>query len=246
LRGEGDPVALTDQRDELASRSLGLEPPFVDDADAVAKALRLLHVLRCVKDSNPLPAERVHGIEDGVTALGIDPDGRLIEDEQPRGVEHPNADVEPALHAAGEGIRAVVRAVGQADDLQYLIHPRRESLAAQPIELPKEPQVLPRRQIWIDCEVLRDVPDDRLGIDSARAHRLAINDDSATISLEQPADHGDRRCLPGAIRPEQTIRLATAYGEADAVDRDSVPIRLSQVATLQDDSIPKHPSPPGT
>ena len=92
---------------------------LVDDADTVAEALGLLHVVGRVEDGHAALAQRVDRLEDGVAALRVDADGGLVEHQQLRLMQQTDADVEAALHAAGVVIGAVVGAVGQPDQLEH-------------------------------------------------------------------------------------------------------------------------------
>src|SRR5438270_10583740 len=93
-------VAPTHQGDELGAGPLGDELALVEDADAVAETLRFLHVVGRVEHGQALGAERLDALEDGVAALRIDSDGRLVEHEQPGPVEQAGGDVQTPLHAA--------------------------------------------------------------------------------------------------------------------------------------------------
>jgi hypothetical protein len=110
----------------------------VDDADAVAEPLGLLHVVRRVEHGHALRRQRLDRLEDRVARLGVDADGRLVEDQQLRVVQQADADVEPALHAAGELSGAVVGPVGQPDDLEHLVDAAGSSPPRMPCRRPKK------------------------------------------------------------------------------------------------------------
>ena len=167
-RGQADPVALADEVDQLAARPLGPDPPLVDDPDAVAEPLRLLHVVGRVEDRHPLLAEGLDARQDRVPALRIDADGRLVEDEQLRPVEEADGDVQAALHAARELLGPVLRPVGQADDLEELGDPVAQRPAAHAVELAEEDEVLAGGQVRVDRQVLGHVADGGLGRGRAR------------------------------------------------------------------------------
>lgn len=71
----------------------------VDDADAVAELLGLLHVVRGVDDCEARRPKIPDALQDGVPTLRVNADGRLVEDEKAGSVEQAGADVEPSLHA---------------------------------------------------------------------------------------------------------------------------------------------------
>ena len=112
---------------EAGERVAGDDLAVVDDDDAVAQALGLFHVVRGVEQRLAATAQRLEVVEDGVAALRIDADGRLVEDQDVGIVDQRGGDVEAPLHAAAEGLRLVAGAVGQADQLRA---PRRRARAA--------------------------------------------------------------------------------------------------------------------
>ena len=71
----------------------------------------------------PGGVQRLHLLEDVVARLRIDAGGRLVEEQQRRPVDDGDGEVEPPLHAAGEGAGAVVGPVGQADGGEQLVDP---------------------------------------------------------------------------------------------------------------------------
>ena len=127
-RLEPDHVLAADEVDELAPGALGLDLSLVDDADAVAEALGLLHVVRRVEHGHPLAREELDALEDRVARLRVHAHGGLVEDEQLGTVEQPDGDVQPSLHAAGVRARQRPGAVGEADELEYLVHAAAERL----------------------------------------------------------------------------------------------------------------------
>ena len=88
-----DAVVLTDERNQLRAGSFRLELPEVYDPDSIAEPFSLLHVVGRVEHRHTLDGEPLDALEDGVAALRVDPDGRLIQDQEPRTVQQPDADV---------------------------------------------------------------------------------------------------------------------------------------------------------
>ena len=82
----------------------------------------------------PSAPRRLDALEDRVAALRVDADGRLVEDQQRRPVQQADADVQPALHAAGVLLGLVLGPVGQADDVEHLVDARFAPAPAQPVE----------------------------------------------------------------------------------------------------------------
>ena len=189
--------------------------------------------MRRVEDGQPLRPEVGHAGEDGVAALRIDADRGLVEHEQPRAVEESDADVETALHPPGELARPVVGTLGQRDQLQHLADTRLQHPPRQALEAAEEAQVLARREIRVDGQVLRHVADGRLGIGGPDVDRPSVHDDLATVSTEQPADHRDRRRLAGAVGAQQAVRLASGDRETDPVHRGARAEALAQITAVE-------------
>src|SRR5215470_3585296 len=62
---------------------------------------------------------------------------------------------------------------------------------------------------------------------------VAIELDLAALGLDQAGDHVERRGLTGAVRPQQTNRLAAPHVEADAVDHPPSAVGLFKVVRGQ-------------
>ena len=233
-RRQADLVELAHQRDQLAARALGDDPALVDDPDAVAEALRLLHVMGRVEDGHALVAERLDAGEDGVAALRVDTDRRLVEDQQARPVEQPDGDIQAALHPAGVVLGPLPCPVGQVDDRQNVVDAGRQLPAAQPVQPAKEDEVLARAEVRVDREILGHETDRCLRRGRLDVKRSALDDDRSPVAGEDPADHRDRRRLARPVRTEEAVRLAAGDLEADAVDGLAGPEPLAKIGARQD------------
>ena len=184
----------------------------------------------------PSPSERVDRLEDGVAALRVDADGRLVEQQQARPVEQADADVQAPLHAAAERRGAVLGPVREADELEHLV---RACLAA-----PRRPaRTAGRRTGGSRGRSGRGrsrAPGGRSRCRPSRPPRptsIAVPSRSTSppSRVEQPADHRDRRRLARAVRAEQAVGLALVDLEADPADGLDRPVSLAQVAGAEHD-----------
>ena len=81
----------------------GHDPALIDDGDAVA-VLGLVHVVGREEDGDVLAGlELVDVVPDRRAGLGVESDGWLVEEEHAWRVQQPPGDLQPTLHAAGEG-----------------------------------------------------------------------------------------------------------------------------------------------
>ncbi len=178
-----------------------------------------------VEHRYPLPRQVLDRLEYRVAGLGIDTDGRLVEDEKTWLVEQPDADVEPALHPAGVLLGQVVPPLVEPDQLQDLVDPRGESVSGHTVELAEEAEVLRPGEVGVDGQLLGDEAYLRLALRGVGPDPVARHRDSAGVGLEQPANHRDGGGLPGPVGAQQAISLPLLDLESDIVDR-SQPVEL--------------------
>ncbi len=196
-------------------RVAGDDLAVVDDDDAVAQPLGLFHVVRRVEQRLAAAAQLLEVVEDGVAALRIDADGRLVEDQDVGVVDQRGGDVEAPLHAAAEGRRLVLGAIGQADQLQRRVDALAQQRAGEAVERAEQLQVGGGAEVLVDRELLRHDADAALGARAvlgqlAGAHAPLADEDPAAVGGDQAAEHRHRRRLAGAVRPEQADDLAGA------------------------------------
>ena len=123
------------------------------------------------------------------------------------------------LLPAREGARLAVGERLQPDHLERLHRRLPPLLLADPVHLEAELDVLERRPVREEREVLEDRrrgPLVRRQVDQ----RLAVEQDLALRRVLVPADHPQRRRLAAAGRPEQHDVLAVVDVQVDVVDGD--------------------------
>ena len=175
---------------------------LVHDADAVGQLLRLFHVVRGVEDGHPAGVEVLDPVEDGAPALRVDAHRGLVQIQHPRLVEQRRPDVHPALHAAGVLVHPVLLPVGEADELEHLVHPLGERRPAQAVHPAPEHEVLAPAQVVVQGDVLRHHPDELLDLVRLAGHREAAHVGVAAVGLEQAGEDGDGGGLAGAVGSE--------------------------------------------
>ena len=102
--------------------------------------------------------------------LGIQPGGRLVEEQHRRVVDERHRDVEAALHPAAVSPGDAVGGVGEPEPLEQLLGALLDRLPAHPVDLTLEAQVLAAGRLDVDRRALRDDAD-------RPAHRVRIRDD---------------------------------------------------------------------
>ena len=215
-RGEGGVVVVgaqhhavgPDARLERLGRVQHDDLPSVDDRDAVAE-LGLVHVVRGHEDRRPFALlQRSDVAPDRAAGLGVEADGRLVEEQHARRVHEAAGDLQAPLHAAGERQHRLVAPVGQVDHLEHLVHPGRDGAAVDAVQLGVQAEVLRRGELAVERRVLEheaDVPADVVALadDVEAAHP-----GGAGGGPRQRAEHVDRRALAGAVGAEEAEDLA--------------------------------------
>ena len=149
---------------QALQRVAGDDLAVVHDDDAVAQPLGLFHVVRRVEQRLAAVAQRLEVVEDGVAALRVDADRRLVEDQHVGIVDQRGGDVEAPLHAAAEELRLVAGAIGEADQLQRRVDALAQQRAGQAVERAEELEVGGGAEVLVDRELLRHDADAALGV----------------------------------------------------------------------------------
>jgi hypothetical protein len=134
-----------------------------------------------------------------------------------------------ALHAARELADVVLLPVGQADGLEHLIHPGVERCPTQAVHLAPEDEVLPRRKVGVEGDILWYHAQAGLGGFGCAADRMAHDQGVALVGLEQAGQHRDGGGLARAVGPEQAQDLALLDGEIHALHGLKVAKGLAEV-----------------
>ena len=105
------------QGNQLGDRATGDDLAVIDKQGPAADALDLLHVMGAVNHGSAGIGGAADGFQDLLARLRIDADGRLVEQQQIRSMDHAAGEIEPPLHPAGEHGDRIVRALRQPDFL---------------------------------------------------------------------------------------------------------------------------------
>ena len=115
-------VAHADAPTQRLEVAFGDHLAFAEHADARAEALELGELVAREHRDALLAGEVLQQRAQLGDALGVEPVGGLVEQQQPRLAEHRLRDPEALAHAHGEGADASVDRGGQADGLDDALH----------------------------------------------------------------------------------------------------------------------------
>src|SRR5262245_13186684 len=113
----------------------------VDDSDAVANGLRLIHVMSGEDDADAAGCQMLHGFEQVRARLRVDADSGFVKDQQFWLVQQAGAKIEAAFHAAGIGSDKLFSVFTQADLLEKVVDALSQPVASQAINGGEELQI---------------------------------------------------------------------------------------------------------
>ena len=120
------------------------------------------------------------------TRLDVEPDCRLIEQQQPRTMQQRARDLEPAHLSAREIAHLAAGAVGQPDARQYLVAAQAGIAPADAVQSSVVEQVLHHREIEIERAGLEHHAHEPKRFAGRLADIVAENPDVAGLDSEQP------------------------------------------------------------
>ena len=178
----------------------------------------------------PARGETVQLVPELAPRLRIDAGGRLVEEQQLRLVEQTRGEREPLLPAARQRTGELSRARGEAEPLEPFADPR--LAVAHRVDPGDELEVLGDREVLVQAELLRHVPDAPLDLGRGGADVEAERRAGALVGCQQPAQHPDRGRLAAAVRAEKAHDPAPGHREIDVVHDCTPAIALGKAAHL--------------
>src|SRR5437773_1336523 len=196
--------------------SVGDEPALVDEAERVAQ-LRLVHVVGRHENRGALVGQPPDDRPERPPRDRIDARGGLVEEDELRAVHERAREREPLPVAAGQLAGELARVPHEIAEAEHPLDLCRPLGAWDHVDARVKGEVLFDRQVVVERKALRHVADGRL---DALGVAPQIDPEHAALPLgrlEDPAQHAERRGLPGAVGPEKPVQLATADPEGEAV-----------------------------
>src|SRR4051795_2242397 len=120
-------------RAERGRRSLGDDPPLLDDRDAVAQGLRLVEVVRRQHDGLSEVLERAHDVPRRAPRRRVEAGRRLVEEDELGIADEGEREIEPPQLAPAQRPRVCVGLLGQAGEPQDLVDVARTGIEARPV-----------------------------------------------------------------------------------------------------------------
>src|SRR6266498_753068 len=229
---------------DRGGRALGDEPPLVDEAERVAQ-LGLVHVVRRHHDRRPSVHEPPDQRPEVAARDRVHARGRLVEEDEPGRVDERAGQREALAVAAGELARELPFAAGEVGELSHLRDARGAQGARHHVRARVEHEVLDHGEVVVEGKLLRHVPDHRLDA-LGLAREVDVEHGAGALGRRQePAEHAQRRGLPGAVGAEEAVELPRAHAEVQPIHGD--PLAEATGESVGDDGVPgagrRHGSP---
>ena len=190
---------------------------MIHDHQPVAQLLRFVHVVGGQDERHALLLEAVEPVPEEMPCLGVEPGGRLVEQQQVGLVDEPPGDDQASLHAPREWLDLVAGALRELDEVEQLPGARPRLRVRQVEVAPVDEQVLLDRELHVQAVLLGH--DTEAGADrgAVRGRIQAEHPQRAVGDRRDAADHAHRARLARAVRPQEPERLARRHLEIDGV-----------------------------
>ena len=179
-----------------------------------------------------MPPERRLSISDqsSVRICGIEPDGRLVEQDQPGAVDEAARQQQAPAHPAGELVDLVAAPLGEPGEREAAVH--RVAHVGHAIEAREHGEVVLDRHVDVEVVELRD--DAHLGPRLLRLVRqhVAEHPDRALVRQGLAGKHAHRGRLPGTVGPEQAETCPLGDVEIEPVHRGDLTEALDDSSEL--------------
>ena len=189
--------------------------PRVDDYDPIRVGLRLCSVVGGEDDRHAAAAEAVDQIPDRVGRIGVQSQGRFVEEEQVGVVQEGAGEIETAAQAAGEGAAEVVGAVVEVGRLQQFVDPRRALAAGQIEKLSVQLESFAHGHQIVAAGLLEDLSDSP---PQAVAVNVVEEADAAALGNQFAADQLEQGRFAGPVGAQQGGGATVFQSEIDLVD----------------------------
>src|SRR5687768_11032183 len=199
---------------QCAGRAKRNGAPVVDDRDAVAQTLGLLHVVRRQDDRATAGAEHADELPKLPARLRIEPRGRLIEKEELRITNERARECETLLLSAGERSDTRARLLFELHERDHL-----RDVPTPIVEAAKEAHRLSHGKLLRELRFLKLNAEQLSKVTLIGGPAPPEHLDLARCRGDQPLANFDRGGLAGAVRPEKAKAFAGPHFKIEPIDR---------------------------
>ncbi len=161
---------------------------------------------------------------------GVEPVGRLVEDEEFRLVDEGVGESHALAVAFREGADDLALDGGEAAGIHRLVHRGLRLAVDEPLEPGAEAEVFPDAQVGIERHVFRHVADAPTDLDGVLVDVVSRHRRGALGRGEEAGEHAQGRALARAVRPEETDDLPLSHLEGNGVDGGAAGVAFGEVS----------------
>ena len=183
-------------------------------------------------DGHALRAQRQQQLGQVAARVGVQPRGRLVQQQHARFVNNGLGDRQPLAQAARQGAGLGIGPVDELHARNGLLHRRPHQFGRDALRHGRVAQALAHRQLIIESEKIRQVTDVAMAEAWLLQHRDAVQQDSPSerpLERRQAAQQGG---LAGAVRPDQGRDRAGFNAEGHIVQRARAGVVKREVLDL--------------
>jgi hypothetical protein len=200
----------------------------VENGDPVGQFVRLVQLLRGQEDRDAACHEIADGLPHHAAAARVETGGRLVEKDDARVPDQGHREIEPALHAAGVGLRRLGGRVGQVELVEQAGGAPPAFRPAQVVQAGHQQQVLLAGEQAVDRGKLAGDPDRGPYRRRVAGHVMAHDAHLAAVGVDHRGHDLHGGGLAGTVGTQQRERCSSADRQVDAVEDDLVAERLAQ------------------
>ena len=189
-------------RVEVGERALVDDPAPIDDRDARAQLLDLGEQMAGEENGHSFCGEALDQVAHVTDPAGVEPVGRLVQDQQPGLAQERDGEPEPLAHPLRVAADPVTGPLAQLDELEQLLDPA-ATVAA--VEGREQLEILAPAQIGIEVRRL-DEPGHAVERFGQLVLRVAPEQTGRPgVRAHEPEQDAHRRRLSGAVGAEKAV-----------------------------------------
>jgi len=206
------------------------EFPVINDRDAVAQFVGLVHVMGGDKNRQiALGFQPLEHFPNAHSRDGIEACRRLVEEENLRFVDEPAGDFEPAPHAAGKHFNRFIGPLFEVHRLEKSLDGSLPFFTRNAVKLGEDAHIFDGAQVEVGGHRLRNDAD-RAAHVVLRAHNVeAVDASRAGSGRHERGQHPDERGFSRAVWAQQAENFAVLDGEIEPVDGNEIAEAFGQV-----------------
>ena len=202
----------------------------INDSDSLCDAGGFVHVMGGEKDGYAFGfVDMFDVVPELVAALGVEAEGRLIEEENLGNLEEAAGDFQAAFHAAGKGFDEAVAAVPELEKFEQLFGAFGAETAGDAVEDAVNVHVFAGGEFVVETGILEYDAEAFARFVLLFGRIEAVEREAVAGGFQQRREHLDRGRFACAVGAEKSKKFARFDRECDATDGTEVAEGLHQI-----------------